>query len=96
MNKGIYSEKNKTKNRANGAVQVGRYNVLFPDAKWNLCQLSINALDENFFSADRATLKIDNKKDRWKGVYLYQEHNGYEKFSPVRSLGSRCISIQKI
>ena len=26
---------------------------------------------------------------------MYQEHNGDEKFSPVRALGRRCISIGK-
>ena len=27
---------------------------------------------------------------------VYQEHNGDEKFSPVRELGRRCVSIQKM
>ena len=28
-------------------------------------------------------------------MYIYQEHNGDEKFSPVRALGRRCVSIPR-
>ena len=28
-------------------------------------------------------------------MFLYQEHNGYDNFSPVRSLGRRCVSIRQ-
>ena len=59
-------------------------------------QLPINALDEDILSADGATLKLENQKNGWKGVCVYQEHNIDEKFSPVRALGRRCISIQKV
>ena len=65
------------------------------NAKGHLCQLLINALEEEILSADGATLKLDNQKNGWKGVCVYQEHNGDEKFSPVRALGRRCISIRK-
>ena len=58
-------------------------------------QLPINALGEEILSADEATLKLDNQKNGWKGVCVYQEHNGDETFSPVRALGRRCLSIQK-
>ena len=33
-------------------------------------------------------------KNGWKGVCVYQEHNGDEKFIPVRALGRRFILIQ--
>ena len=56
--------------------------------------LPINVLNEEIFSADGATLKLDNKKNGWKGVCVYQEHNGDEKFRPVGEFGRRCISIQ--
>ena len=65
------------------------------DSKVNLRQLPINAQDEEILSADGATLKQDNQKNGWKGVCVYQEHNGYEKFIPVRALGRRYISIRK-
>ena len=59
------------------------------DAKGNLRQLPINVLDEDILSAYGATLKLDNQKNVWKGVCVYQEHNRDEKFSPVRALGRR-------
>ena len=58
-------------------------------------QLPRNALDEEILSADGATLKLDNNKIEWKIVCVYQEHNGHEKFSPVRALGRRFVSIRK-
>ena len=63
------------------------------DAKEHLCQLPWNALYEEILYADGATLKLDNQKNGWKGVCVYQEHNGDENFSPVRALGRRFVSI---
>ena len=63
------------------------------DAKRHLRQLPRNALDKEIVLADGATLKLDNQKNGWKGVCVYQEHNGYEKFSLVRALGRRFVSI---
>ena len=42
------------------------------DAKGNLRQLSINALDEEILSAYGATLKLDNQKNVWKLLCVYQ------------------------
>ena len=64
----IYSEKKKKQNKANGAVQVGRY-IFFR-------QLPINALEEEILSAYGATFELDNQKNDWKGVCVYQEKNG--------------------
>ena len=58
-------------------------------------QLPRNALDEEILSADGATLKLDNNKIEWRVVCVYQEHNGDEKFSRVRALGRRFVSIRK-
>ena len=44
-------------------------------------------------SADAETLILENQKNGWNGVCVYQEHNGDEVFSPVRALGRRCVSI---
>ena len=46
-------------------------------------------------SAYGSTLKLDHQKNGWKGMCVYQENNGDEKFSPVRALGRRFISIRK-
>ena len=45
------------------------------DTKRNLRQLPINELDEDILSADGETLKLDNQKNGWKGVCVYQEQN---------------------
>ena len=72
------------------------YEMLFPwYAKGCLCQLPLNALDGDILSAEGATLKLDNQKNGWKGVCVYQEHNGDDNFSPLRALGRRCVSIRQ-
>ena len=58
-------------------------------------QLPTNTLDEEIFSEDGATLKLDNQKNGWTGVCVYQGHNGDENFSPVMALGRRCVSIRQ-
>ena len=60
-----------------------------------MCQLPRNALDKEILYADGATLKLEIQKNGWKGVCVYQEHNGDEKFSPMRALGRRFVSIWK-
>ncbi len=37
--------------------------------------------------ADGATLKLDNQKNGWKGICIYQEANGEEYLCPVGALG---------
>ena len=54
------------------------------DAKINLRQLTRNALNEEIFSADGATLKLDNQKNGWKGVCVYQEKKMEMKSSARR------------
>ena len=68
------------------------YTLFFrQDAKGHLRQLPTNSLDQDILSADGATLILNNQKNGWKGVCVYQEHNGDKKFSPVRALGRRCV-----
>ena len=57
-------------------------------------QLPRNALDEDILSTDGATLKLDNQKNVWKVVCVFQEHNGDETFIPVRELGRQLVSIR--
>ena len=40
-------------------------------------------------TADGATMKLDNQKNGWKGVCVYQEHNREVYNCPVRALGRR-------
>ncbi len=45
-------------------------------------------------AADGATMKLDNQKNWWKGVWVYQETNGKEYLCPVRALGRRFLHIR--
>ena len=94
--RGIYIKIAKKQDKPNGAVQVERYNVFFRDAKGNLRQLPFKALEKGILSADGATLKLENQKNGWKIVCVYEEHNGDEKFNPVKALGRRCVPIYNV
>ena len=65
------------------------------DAKGRFCQLSTNAFDKGGLSAEGATLKLDNQKYGWKGVCIYQEHNGDDNFIPVMALGRQYLSTRQ-
>ena len=95
MSRGIYSEKQRNKTKQTVQFNLEDTKMFCQDAKGHLLQLPINALDEETLSADGATLKLDNQKNVWKGVCVYEEHNGDEKFILVRALGRRCVAIQK-
>ena len=55
----------KQRNETKQTVQFKLEDTMFfhQDAKVNLLQLPINALDEDIFYADGATLKLDNQKN---------------------------------
>ena len=44
-------------------------------------------------TADGATLKLDNRKNGWKGVCVFHEANGDGYYCPVRALGWRWAHI---
>ena len=48
------------------------------DTQGRLRQLTINVTDDDIITAYGATLKLYNKKNGWKGVYVFQGHNGDE------------------
>ena len=90
----IYSLK---KNETKQTMQFKLEDTMFfcQDAKRLLRQLPRNALEKEILLADGATLKLDNQKNGWKVVCVYQEHNGDEIFSPVKALGMRLVFIRK-
>ena len=49
--------------------------------------LSRDAPADLIAAANGATMKLDNQKNGWKGVCVYQEANGEEYLCPVRALG---------
>ncbi len=51
--------------------------------------LSCNAPLADMLSADGATLKLDNQKNRHKGVCVYQQTTDDPTHCPVRALGQR-------
>jgi hypothetical protein len=38
-------------------------------------------------TADGATMKLDNQKNGWKGIYVYQKANSDDYLCPVKALG---------
>ncbi len=44
-------------------------------------------------TADGATMKLDNQKNGWKGVCIYQEANGDDYLCPVKALGPRFLHL---
>jgi hypothetical protein len=51
---------------------------------------------EHLLTADDATLKLDNQKNGWKGVCVYQQHNGDPLHCPVHALTRRLIHMRTI
>ncbi len=56
--------------------------------------LSHDAPADLITPADGATMKLDNQKNGWKGVCIYQEANGEVYLCPVRALGRRFLHIR--
>ena len=53
-----------------------------------------NAPPSLFLTAYSATLKLDNQKNRWKGVCVHQEANGEEFKCPVQALARRVLHLR--
>jgi hypothetical protein len=68
--------------------------TFFKQYNGRLQQLPRNAPAEDIMSAHLATLKLDNQKNGWKGVFIHQEHNGEDLACPVRALGRRYLHIR--
>ena len=73
--------------KANGGVQAGGHNFFRKDAQVNLRCLPRDAHADLIEPADGATMKLDNHKNGWKGVCVYQQANGDPIDCPVRALG---------
>ena len=63
------------------------------DAQGNLRCLPRDAHADLIASADGATMKLDNQKNGWKGVCVYQQANDDPIDCPVRALGQRYLHL---
>ncbi len=86
---GEYTVKGK-RNESKQTVQFKMEDVTFfkKNKQSTLVCLPCNAPASLINTADSATLKLDNKKNGWKGVCVHQEANGEEFKCPVRALAS--------
>jgi hypothetical protein len=67
--------------------KVGDIMYFAKDKHGNLRCLPHDATLDLIKSAEGATMKLDNQKNGWKGVCVYQEANGDPNHCPVRALG---------
>jgi hypothetical protein len=84
-------------NETKQTVQFKREDITFfkKNRHGQLRCLPRDAPDSLILTADGATLKLDNQKNGWKGVCVYQEANGDSYQCPVRALGRRYIHLRK-
>jgi hypothetical protein len=88
---------NQTKRARKQTVQFKVEDVRFfkTDKHGILRCLPRNAPFSLIMTAESATLKLDNQKNGWKGVCVYQEANGEAFNCPVKALACRVIHIRE-
>jgi hypothetical protein len=57
--------------------------------------LLLGALEDLIAEVDGTTMKLDNQKNGWMGVYVYQKANGDPINCLVRALGGRYLHLCK-
>jgi hypothetical protein len=75
--------------------KMGDITFFKKDKQGNLRTLPRDAPDDQIASADGATLKLDNQKNGWKGVCVYQKTNGDAIHCPVQALGHRYLHLRQ-
>jgi hypothetical protein len=85
-----------THNKMKQTVQFKYGDITFfkNNATEQLHCLSQSAPDSLICTADGATLKLDNQKNGWKGVCVYQEANRDAHNFPVRALGQQYLHLR--
>jgi hypothetical protein len=86
-----------SRNDTKQTVQFKMEDITFfkRNTKGNLQCISRTAPAWMIASADGATLKLDNQKNGWKGVCVFQETNGDPYLCPVRALARRYLHMQQ-
>ncbi len=92
-------DKYTTKGTQNNSKQTEEFklgDIMFfrNDAQGNLRCLPRDAHADLIESADGTTMKLDNQKNGWKGVCVYQQANGDPIDCPVRALGWRYVHLR--
>ncbi len=57
------------------------------DRRGQLQCLQRDASDDDIGAAAGTALKLNNQKNGWKGVSIYQERNGDPTFCPIKAIG---------
>jgi hypothetical protein len=84
------------RNETKQMVQFKREDITFfkKNRRGQLRCLPRDAADDLIATADGATLKLDNQKNGWKGVCVYQEANGDWYNCPVWALGCQYLHLR--
>jgi hypothetical protein len=92
---GEYTVKGK-RNKTKQMVQFKYEDITFfkKNTAGQLGCLPRNAPVHLITTADGATMKLDNQKNRWKGVCVYQEANGDDYLCPVKALSQRFLHLR--
>ena len=85
-----------SRNESKRTVQFKLEDITFFDRnEWGQLRcLPRDAPFATLLQAEGATLKLDNQKNGWKGVCVYQKHNGDACRCPVRALARRVIHLR--
>jgi hypothetical protein len=86
-----------TRNKSKWTVQFKLEDITFfgRNPLEQLRCLPRDAPFEELLTVEGATLKLDNQKNGWKGVCVYQQHNGDPLWCPVQAIARRVIHMRK-
>jgi hypothetical protein len=91
---GEYTIKGAWKNsKQTEELKMGDIMFFAKDTNCNLWCLLRDEPDNLIAGAEGATMKLDNQKNGWKGVCVYQKTNGDPIFCPVRALGRQYLHL---
>jgi hypothetical protein len=90
LTKGTRNNSKQTK-----VFKMGDITFFTKDKLENLCCLSWDVSGDLIAVADGATMKLDNQRNGWKGICVYQEANGDPINCPIRALGWRYLHLHK-
>jgi hypothetical protein len=91
----VKGKKNNTKTKQTIQFKFKDLKFFKKSKAGTLVCLPNNAPTSVIMTADSATLKPDNQKNRWKGICIHQEANGESFNCPVRALVRRAIHLRE-